>query len=333
MSTIDTNTTPEQQPQTPDIDPGGMADTPPAEEGMPEDMAMDEQMLAEQCAEAEPSDTAPTDEEMMLDEAMDAELDPAEFATDLMAGAVTELDPGTLTFHPYAELLPLMRPTEFERLKDSIELDGQLVPIVLFEGLVLDGRNRCRACQELGIPVKAQLFEGTSEEALLYVVAANQHRRDLDKTQRAVVAMRLIPMMSETVNEQRIEKIRRTLAAKRETEIMSGLTGSQTASTETPTTRAIAADLMGVSDGYVGQALQLQRDAPELFKSICDGSLTVNAAWNQFTSTVKPAITGKQALARKQFRTIMSTIGDDESRLDDLLDILKQFSATLTDAS
>lgn len=44
--------------------------------------------------------------------------------------------------HPFVELVPPMNDREYARLKADIERNGQLVPVVLHEGLLLDGRNR-----------------------------------------------------------------------------------------------------------------------------------------------------------------------------------------------
>ena len=52
----------------------------------------------------------------------------------------------------YKSLLPPLSAAESEALKRSIEQDGLHYPIIVSkDGTVLDGHNRLRACQELGI--------------------------------------------------------------------------------------------------------------------------------------------------------------------------------------
>lgn len=53
--------------------------------------------------------------------------------------------------HPLADLFPPMTDEEYQALKEDIARNGHQLPIVLYEGMVLDGCHRLRACKELGI--------------------------------------------------------------------------------------------------------------------------------------------------------------------------------------
>ncbi len=59
--------------------------------------------------------------------------------------------------HPAADIFPLMGDAEYERLKADIAARGQSTAIDIFEDQILDGRNRYRACMELGIDPAAWL--------------------------------------------------------------------------------------------------------------------------------------------------------------------------------
>jgi DNA-binding CsgD family transcriptional regulator len=92
--------------------------------------------------------------------------------------------------HPVAGLFPLMEGVRFRNLVEDIRANGQRVPVVLdAEGTLLDGRNRARACQELGIDVKETRYAGDDAEA--WIISHNVHRRHLTESQRAMVAARL----------------------------------------------------------------------------------------------------------------------------------------------
>ena len=90
--------------------------------------------------------------------------------------------------HPLAELIPAASDEEYAALKAHIKAHGLLFPIVLHEGMVLDGRHRLRACQELGMGGKFVEFDGPNPAA--FVIGANLERRHLSESQKAMVAAR-----------------------------------------------------------------------------------------------------------------------------------------------
>lgn len=56
----------------------------------------------------------------------------------------------TLRTHPIVAPLPTVEGAGFEALKVHIRLNGQNLPIILYDGMIWDGRARHRACAELG---------------------------------------------------------------------------------------------------------------------------------------------------------------------------------------
>ena len=89
--------------------------------------------------------------------------------------------------HPVADLFPLMSEAEYQGLKEDINENGQRESIVVWCEQIIDGRNRLRACNELGkTPEYCELDEDV--DPLKYVVSHNLHRRHLTTSQRAMVA-------------------------------------------------------------------------------------------------------------------------------------------------
>ena len=56
----------------------------------------------------------------------------------------------TLLQHPLSDAFPAMSLEDFQALKDDIEVTGQREPVIVLDGMVLDGWHRYRACSELG---------------------------------------------------------------------------------------------------------------------------------------------------------------------------------------
>ena len=101
----------------------------------------------------------------------------------------------TYDVHPAAELFPLMTDEEFAGLKEDIRLHGQCDDVLIWDGKLLDGRNRLRACIELGIePGWAELPK--RNDPVAWVLSNNLHRRHLNTAQRAMVAQKLATLMN-----------------------------------------------------------------------------------------------------------------------------------------
>jgi ParB-like chromosome segregation protein Spo0J len=94
-----------------------------------------------------------------------------------------------LTPHPAAEIFPQMDEGNFQELKDDIAANGQREQIVVYQGQILDGRHRYKACTELGIKPLIREYQG--DDPFGFVVSMNLRRRHLNDSQRAMVAGRL----------------------------------------------------------------------------------------------------------------------------------------------
>lgn len=95
-----------------------------------------------------------------------------------------------LEFHPLANFFSVLEGDEAKQLQDDIQVRGLQFPIVLYQGKILDGRNRYNACVVLGIEPKTIQYEGDDPEG--FVLSANLHRRHLSREQRRELIARLL---------------------------------------------------------------------------------------------------------------------------------------------
>lgn len=152
--------------------------------------------------------------------------------------------------HELALVFPPMTEPEFAAFKEDVREHGQHEPIILYEGKILDGLHRYRACQELGREPRVLRFEGNPRAAAQLVLGRNFHRRHLTPSQRALVAAEMCKLRPR------------------------GNTG-----TSPYLTAAQASTLMGVGEDLVKDAKHLLRHGDqELIRSVRDGVQTVSAA-------------------------------------------------------
>src|SRR5262245_36424859 len=107
-----------------------------------------------------------------------------------------------LNDHELAAIFPLITEAELGALAEDIKAYGLREPITLYEGKILDGRNRARACQLAKIKPRYREFKGNSP--LAFVISENLHRRHLTASQRACCALETLqPFEKEAKERQR----------------------------------------------------------------------------------------------------------------------------------
>lgn len=95
--------------------------------------------------------------------------------------------------HPAANVFPLMAGPDYSGLVLDIKAKGLIDDIVRVRHgrtwLILDGRNRERACHDAGVEPRYRDYDG--DDPLGFVVSVNLHRRHLNASQLAIVAGRI----------------------------------------------------------------------------------------------------------------------------------------------
>lgn len=175
-----------------------------------------------------------------------------------------------IPFHPLADIFPLITGAEFEALRDDIAAHGVREPVILFEGAILDGRNRYRASQAAGVDCPMTEYRG--DDAAAFVVSLNIHRRHLTESQRAMAAAKLANLAHG--GNRRVEQ-----AANLPLESPSLPTFEPDAPKPAPVPQAEAARLLNVSERSLRTAKKVQDTAPqEVVAAVQTGHISVSLA-------------------------------------------------------
>ncbi len=96
----------------------------------------------------------------------------------------------TYPVHRAAELFPMMNAASLAALADDIREHGQREPVILFDGAVLDGRNRLRACELAGVAPRFVTVESYEVgDPIDFVLSLNEKRRHMTDSQLATLAV------------------------------------------------------------------------------------------------------------------------------------------------
>ncbi len=130
---------------------------------------------------------------------------------------VYTLDPYEIKFDDrYVVFNPLHNELEYEATKENIRRLGQLEPILMLEGVCIDGRHRVRVAKELGTTVRCVDVAATlSEEDIIVLCNKNvMSGRDYDTTQKAIQALLLVNGYDmSVVNAAKLMKVDRRIVS------------------------------------------------------------------------------------------------------------------------
>lgn len=118
-------------------------------------------------------------------------------------GVYTINNPGGLEWDPVSKFIPQSDKYAIEQLKRSISLKGQLEPIEMLNGKLLNGRARAQACAELGIGLLAiDLPKDTNPRQ--YLAAKNLEMRHLSLSQKTATAVLMTDEMENMTTEEKV---------------------------------------------------------------------------------------------------------------------------------
>lgn len=176
--------------------------------------------------------------------------------------------------HPAADLFPMMPEDELRALADDIAANGLNQPIVTHNGKILDGRNRFKACQLAMVQPETIEWEDPGCGPVAWVVSQNIQRRHLTASQRAALAVDLLPELEAEAKERQgsrsdlnfVEKVPQSNEAR---------------------SRDRAAELVQVNERYVSDAKRIASKRPDLFNKMKDGGVSIREAIGQVRGSAK----------------------------------------------
>jgi len=158
--------------------------------------------------------------------------------------------------HPLSAAFGDMSEDEYQDLKDSLENIGLQNPIVMFEGRVIDGWHRYKACEELGVPFTTVEL-GEDQDPQYYVISTNT-RRNQTKAQKAISLSEVYAWGRHGDNQHKNRK---------GTEYPSSFTSQQ------------IAEEAGVSEKTIKQAKAvITKAVPELINAVKNGEIGLTKA-------------------------------------------------------
>lgn len=179
----------------------------------------------------------------------------------------------SLKVHKFAEKYPLADDDEFAVLKESIRTNGVQVPIMIYEGQILDGRNRHRAIVELyneGWNGSVSFGEYSGDNPEQYADNLNLCRRHLSAQQKAILAVKY--------HEAEYEQFKAQAAKNKKS-------GKNLAQNSAQGGRNLSAAqmlgaLVGVNHDYINKIEQVKNTLPQLVDFVYEKKLDIQDAYS-----------------------------------------------------
>jgi hypothetical protein len=179
--------------------------------------------------------------------------------------------------HEVCNIFPLMTEEEYAELKKDIANHGMREAIRIYQGKVIDGRNRLRACEELGITPKTKEWDGQGS-LVDYVVSLNLNRRHLSASQKATCALAAEAKLAEEGKKRMSEGGKFSRQGHPSDQGKEKIPDLNVTNVQGPQARDQAAALFGVNPRYVSDAKRVKEKDPELFEQVKAGKINLHTA-------------------------------------------------------
>lgn len=177
-----------------------------------------------------------------------------------------------LTVDPeFRDLIPPLNEEELKLLEESLVADGCESPLIVWNGVIVDGHNRYAICRKHEIPFAIQEKNFSSRDgAMLWMLRNQLGRRNLNNYQRVELVLKFEPLVKNAAEQ-------RMMAGKAANPVPT-LAQGQTKGR----TRDHLSEAAGVSHGTFAKAKKLVQSADEETKrELRAGKVTVNRAYTE----------------------------------------------------
>jgi len=176
-------------------------------------------------------------------------------------------------------IFPEAKDEDFKELLEDIRTNGfdESMPIIIYQGDILDGWNRWRACEMLAIKPATIDFEHGDSEALAYTLRTNK-RRNMPSGQKAALAVEAEAIMEELRREAEREANRKRSEAATAQRAGQDKNLSEPKNEHANKTATRAAELFGTNRTYVQAAAKIKAEAPDIFEKLKAGKTTMQEA-------------------------------------------------------
>lgn len=191
----------------------------------------------------------------------------------------------------FQALIPPMRPEERAQLEANIVADGVRDPLVVWDGVLIDGHNRYEIATRLGLPFAVVEREfATRDAAVLWIVFNQFGRRNLSVPARTELGMRIEPILAEQAKARQVAVLKRgdelpvvPTSEQREERNIRDLNATKTAT--------LAAEAAGLKrDTYHKAKTVLMTASAPIVEAYRAGELSTNQAYQQVRREQKEAV-------------------------------------------
>ena len=170
----------------------------------------------------------------------------------------------------FKNLIPELAPDELLQLEANIKRDGCRDPLVLWNGVLVDGHNRYDICTRNDLPFQTieRPFENRSE-VIEWIITNQFGRRNLNSYIRATLALRLESEISARAKENQLKGVRTTLSK--------GIDTKEEIAKKANTSRTNITKVKKIEE----------KGSEEVKKALAKGEISINEAHKQIKNAEK----------------------------------------------